>query len=221
MLAPPQLSLLSLDEQQLHLAGLLLLLVLLALVASRLTAIHELLVPETRHVSLADVPRMLLRKAMIVAYGAVFLVFSSDKVSARQLKRAHGEQAAAGGAVEREVRLIFVRHGESVWNYVFNRGFGPSFLVRLVRVTLHELYLVPLDDSAYLDSPLSDLGLEQCAGLQSFLRKPCLDPRAEADFRALTASACSSEARARDSGPSPRPPGGAPRLASTPSDTRL
>ena len=86
MLAPPQLSLLSLDEQQLHLAGLLLLLVLLALVASRLTAIHELLVPETRHVSLADVPRMLLRKAMIVAYGAVFLVFSSDKVSSRQLK---------------------------------------------------------------------------------------------------------------------------------------
>ena len=95
-------------------------------------------------------------------------------------------QSQAGGGIEREVRLVFVRHGESVWNYVFNRGFGPSFLVRLVRVTLHELYLLPFDDSAYFDSPLSALGLEQCAGLQKFLRTPCLDAKAEADFRALT-----------------------------------
>jgi len=79
-----------------------------------------------------------------------------------------------------------VRHGESVWNYVFNRGFGPSFLLRLARVTLHELYLLPFDDSAYIDSPLSDLGYEQCAGLQKFLRNPCVDPAAEADFAALT-----------------------------------
>lgn len=85
-----------------------------------------------------------------------------------------------------QIRLIFLRHGESVWNYVFNRGFGPSFLVRLVRVTLYELYLMPWDDSAYIDSPLSDLGLEQCTALQRFLRKPCLDPAAEADFAALT-----------------------------------
>ena len=28
-------------------------------------------------------------------------------------------------------RIIFVRHGESQWNEVFNKGFGPSFPVRL------------------------------------------------------------------------------------------
>ena len=28
--------------------------------------------------------------------------------------------------------VVFVRHGESEWNDVFNKGFGPSFLVRLV-----------------------------------------------------------------------------------------
>ena len=220
------------------------LIVLLVLVATRLHGIHALLLPAQRQTSVANVPAMMLRKAWLLVFGAVFLVFSSDKVSKKQLKKAHATQAAGGGGVEREVRLIFMRHGESVWNYVFNRGFGPSFLVRLVRVTLHELYLLPWDDSAYIDSPLSALGLEQCEALQRFLcdcppraphpdplprpaaltgsahtprrrRKPCLDPRAEADFRALTASACSSEARARDSGPSPRPPGGAPRLAST------
>lgn len=31
-----------------------------------------------------------------------------------------------------EVSLIFIRHGESEWNDIFNKGFKPSFLVRLV-----------------------------------------------------------------------------------------
>ena len=93
---------------------------------------------------------------------------------------------ATGGGVEKEIRLIFVRHGESVWNYVFNRGFAPSFLVRLVAVTLRELYLLPWDDSAYIDSPLSALGREQCEELRRFLQRPCLDPNAQRDFDVLT-----------------------------------
>ena len=86
-----------------------------------------------------------------------------------------------------QVRIIFIRHGESMWNLVFNRGFGPSFLVRLVKAVLYELYLIPFDDSCFLDSPLSDLGFEQCHSLQAFLRNPCLDPAAQADFDVLTA----------------------------------
>ena len=74
-----------------------------------------------------------------------------------------------------------------MWNLVFNRGFGPSFLVRLVKAVLYELYLIPFDDSCFLDSPLSDLGFEQCHSLQAFLRNPCLDPAAQADFDVLTA----------------------------------
>ena len=85
------------------------------------------------------------------------------------------------------MRIIFIRHGESMWNLVFNRGFGPSFLVRLVKAVLYELYLIPFDDSCFLDSPLSDLGFEQCHSLQAFLRNPCLDPAAQADFDVLTA----------------------------------
>lgn len=104
----------------------------------QLAGVHALVVPDARPASISDVPRMLLRKGWLGMYGAVFLIFSRDKVGKRDLKRAAAAAAAAatGGTVEREVRLIFVRHGESVWNYVFNRSFGPSFLVRLVTVSI-------------------------------------------------------------------------------------
>ena len=55
----------------------------------------------------------------------------------------------ATGPVEKKVRLVFIRHGESMWNYAFNRGFKPSFLWRWLETTLYELYLLPLEDSAY------------------------------------------------------------------------
>ena len=65
-------------------------------------------------------------------------------MSKKDLKRARdGTGLASAATSERQIRIIFVRHGESVWNYVFNRGFGPSFLVRLLRVTLYELCVPP------------------------------------------------------------------------------
>ena len=172
----------------LQLGGLLLLVLLLLVIAVRLQAVRELLLPEAaQKAEASDLPRMMLRKAYLMVYGAYFLILSKDKVGKKDLKRASEQYAAAAaGQKQKTVRIIFVRHGESVWNYVFNRGFGPSFLVRLVEVTLHELYLLPWDDSAYIDSPLSTLGLDQCAGLLKFLRKPCVDPRAQKDFAALT-----------------------------------
>ncbi|EOD17458.1 hypothetical protein EMIHUDRAFT_102681 [Emiliania huxleyi CCMP1516] len=119
------------------LAWALLILVLLRALVS-LEQIYSLLRPDAPSPPpLSGVPRVLLRKAALTLKGAVYLVLSRDKV-----------------------RLIFVRHGESVWNLVFNRGFGPSFL--------HELLLVPVDDSAFLDSPLSPLGLQQCGQLAIF-----------------------------------------------------
>ena len=47
--------------------------------------------------------------------------------------------------------------------------------------------LSPYAPRCFLDSPLSDLGLEQCHSLQAFLRNPCLDPAAQPDFDVLTA----------------------------------
>jgi len=174
------------DTHYAQVVGLCLLLTLLVFIAQKLAKIRALLLPESTHPK--DFVRAMSRKAALFAFGSYFLLLSTDKVSSKDLKRArNADECRPHGAInERQIRIIFVRHGESVWNYVFNRGFGLSFLMRLLRVTLYELYLLPHDDSAYLDSPLSDLGLEQCAALQAFLRKPCVDPAASADFAALT-----------------------------------
>jgi len=168
------------------------LLFLLLRVLSKLTDIYALLRPDApAPPSLLMMPKLMVQKGMLTLYGAVFLVLSKDKVSSKQLARAPDTDDIAG-RVDREVRIIFIRHGESMWNLVFNRGFGPSFLVRLVKAVLYELYLIPFSDSCFLDSPLSDLGLEQCASLQAFLRNPCLDPVAQPDFDVLTAGEGSS-----------------------------
>ena len=66
-------------------------------------------------------------------------------------------------------RLVFVRHGESAWNEVFNRGFGPGFPVRLVKAWLDELALAGYGDSVFLDSPLSPTGLAQVAEMRAFV----------------------------------------------------
>merc|ERR1712000_283632 len=70
---------------------------------------------------------------------------------------------------KRSKRLIFVRHGESAWNVVFNRGFGPSFLVRLFSAIAEELRLLPTMDSVFFDSPLASLGTQQAQELQKYV----------------------------------------------------
>mmetsp|Transcript_24504 Transcript_24504/g.78766 ORF Transcript_24504/g.78766 Transcript_24504/m.78766 type:complete len:346 (-) Transcript_24504:326-1363(-) len=169
------------------LAWALLILVLLRALAS-LEQIYSLLRPDAPPPPpLSGVPRVLLRKAALTLKGAVYLVLSRDKVSSSALRRTIDPAELEPSRVTREVRLIFVRHGESVWNLVFNRGFGLSFPWRLLSTLLHELLLVPVDDSAFLDSPLSPLGLQQCGQLATFLAQPCVvGGVAERDHRALT-----------------------------------
>jgi len=170
------------------LAWALLILVLLRALAS-LEQIYSLLRPDAPPPPpLSGVPRVLLRKAALTLKGAVYLVLSRDKVSSSALRRTIDPAELEPSRVTREVRLIFVRHGESVWNLVFNRGFGLSFPWRLLSTLLHELLLVPVDDSAFLDSPLSPLGLQQCGQLATFLAQPCVvgGVAQERDHRALT-----------------------------------
>ena len=136
------------------------LLCLLFRVLAKLTDIYALIRPDApAPPSLLMMPRLMLRKGMFTLYGAIYLLLSKDKIGKSQLARAPDADEIAS-RIDSEVRVIFIRHGESMWNLVFNRGFGPSFLVRLVKAVLYELYLIPFDDSCFLDSPLSDLGLE-------------------------------------------------------------
>jgi len=173
-----------------------LLLLLLLRILSKLTDLHTLLfsdAPPPPRVLRA--PAVLLRKAWVFAHGIVYLFLSGDKVSSARLKGHPNADELEN--VTKEVRIIFVRHGESIWNLVFNRGFGPSFPLRWLTMLLYEAFLLPFDDSAFLDSPLSQKGLEQCAQLKAFLKQPCKDAAAYDDFACLTAGLTDGSRAAR------------------------
>uniref|UniRef100_A0A7S0ZG05 Uncharacterized protein n=1 Tax=Timspurckia oligopyrenoides TaxID=708627 RepID=A0A7S0ZG05_9RHOD len=59
--------------------------------------------------------------------------------------------------------IIFIRHGESEWNEVFNRGFGRSFIGRVFRALKQEFKWLPTPESVFVDSSLSPLGIEQAS----------------------------------------------------------
>lgn len=91
------------------------------------------------------------------------------------------------------VTLLFVRHGESEWNDVFNRGFGPSFPLRLALACIREAFAWATPDSVFLDSPLSALGAGQAALLAKWLATPTREAdgftRAAADAHATLCAA--------------------------------
>lgn len=71
-------------------------------------------------------------------------------------------------------QIIFVRHGESNWNETFNKSKNPFFFIpRLIKAALFEMNLMVsgLQDSWFLDSPLSELGFRQAKELRDFIAK--------------------------------------------------
>lgn len=66
-------------------------------------------------------------------------------------------------------RIVFIRHGESAWNEVFNRGFGLSFIPRIFRAMLREGTLFPTPYSIFFDTPLNVEGIDQALEIASFL----------------------------------------------------
>merc|ERR1719181_1373404 len=87
-------------------------------------------------------------------------------------KKGRPDPAAVAAAPDvRRKRVLFVRHGESEWNLIFN--VGPKVLVpfkavaALLRETL--LFLRLDDDSVLYDSPLNEEGLRQARDLDAVL----------------------------------------------------
>ena len=66
-------------------------------------------------------------------------------------------------------RVYFARHGESMWNEVFNRGFDFGIIWRFISSVVQEFHLLPFPDSVFWDSPLSPLGIRQAVQLSRWL----------------------------------------------------
>jgi hypothetical protein len=66
-------------------------------------------------------------------------------------------------------RVYFLRHGESMWNEVFNRGLDIWIIWRFISCLMQEFNLLPFPDSVFWDSPLSPLGIRQAVQLSAWI----------------------------------------------------
>jgi len=66
-------------------------------------------------------------------------------------------------------RIVFIRHGESAWNEVFNRGFNLGFISRIVRACFREARIFASPYSYFFDTPLNVEGIDQALEIASFL----------------------------------------------------
>lgn len=126
-------------------------------------------------------------KLQLFAVGVLHLLFSSDKQWQRRRLPASSSSSSShtsvrlhsgsGGAwtdvdededavVKKQKRILFVRHAESEWNVVFNRGVLWRAAVSFCRAVVREWLMLPTSDSVFIDSPLSRRGLFQAQSLQ-------------------------------------------------------
>mmetsp|Transcript_15598 Transcript_15598/g.33659 ORF Transcript_15598/g.33659 Transcript_15598/m.33659 type:complete len:282 (+) Transcript_15598:61-906(+) len=101
-------------------------------------------------------------KLHLLRLGLTHMLFSKDR---KWEKQPDSESVKA----EETKEIIFIRHGESKWNLVFNKGFGTDFPGRLGHALLEEAKESITLDSVFVDSPLSDEGCEQAQGLKKFI----------------------------------------------------
>jgi len=115
----------------------------------------------------------LWRRLELWANGLVHMVFSTDA----RFKPKHAPNpdlvvsAMSGDLMcsHPTRRILFIRHGESRWNEVFNRGLKPAMLIALVKAIVEEIFSCFGNNSIFLDSPLSKLGKDQAVNLSHFV----------------------------------------------------
>ncbi|CAD7941165.1 unnamed protein product [Amoebophrya sp. A25] len=102
-------------------------------------------------------------------YAAIYMVISCDARGLKKLPPPPPESVPSI-KVRRERTIFFLRHGESEWNFVFNKK--PVILApfRLVYTCIKEFFLFGRD-SLFLDSPLNTEGLTQAAEAADIVEK--------------------------------------------------
>ncbi len=108
-----------------------------------------------------------LTKVQFYIEGIYFMIFSKDSKGLGP--KYNPDPKLLTGKPSQTKRFVFIRHGESDWNDVFNKGFGPSIIVRIIKALIREAKLMITMDSVFLDSPLNIEGIEQAKELSRFL----------------------------------------------------
>lgn len=139
--------------------------------------------------TLLDAAEHVTWKLQLFSVALLHLFFSSDKSWLQTPPISTSEEPTASSTplvapqralVSKRKRIVFVRHAESEWNVVFNRGFSFKALLRLVRAVVREWFLLPTGDSVFLDSPLSQCGRFQAQSLHDHV---CEKPLCSVDVK--------------------------------------
>jgi len=108
-----------------------------------------------------------------MVYGVYYFCLSKDGISSKKLKQIPDADLIKPSLAEKkypEKRIIFIRHGESDWNLIFNKGI-LKLPFRLFFAILREVKLFASGDSSFYDSPLNKEGIDQAFDLKKSLAK--------------------------------------------------
>lgn len=93
------------------------------------------------------------------------MVFSKDSKSVGPKKNPDADSYKA----KVRKRIIFLRHGESDWNNVFNNGFNLRMVKSLFTSLIWEFKPYATVNSVFIDSSLNEESIEQAVGFSKFL----------------------------------------------------
>jgi broad specificity phosphatase PhoE len=109
----------------------------------------------------------ILFKLNLFSKGTIHMLFSRDK---KWKKMKEDPREVLNQKNTQSKTVIFVRHGESEWNSIFNRGIA-KLPPRLVMGWIRETLLLPTRDSIFYDANLNQEGIDQIVALNEFLNK--------------------------------------------------
>jgi hypothetical protein len=159
----------------------------LAIACLAILAINLLFSPSRAKARLA-----LHDKAMLLVLGSAHMALSADKQFKISKQPDPDVLLTSTTQPMRTKRIILVRHGESLWNSVFNKAPMILMPIRLARALFYEALVLLELDSVLFDSPLSAVGRAQARDLADFLARAHRSPETtleresqRADVRAL------------------------------------
>uniref|UniRef100_A0A7S1A1I6 Uncharacterized protein n=1 Tax=Noctiluca scintillans TaxID=2966 RepID=A0A7S1A1I6_NOCSC len=117
-----------------------------------------------------------VEKFRLLMWGWWYFVASRDK----KTNKPTAESTIPVDAIRK--KIVFIRHGESEWNAVFNKGSKLLLPVRFFRALIKEFLMIFEEDSLFFDSPLSKVGLQQAWELCIFFAS---SPRSTLDISDL------------------------------------
>mmetsp|Transcript_22560 Transcript_22560/g.37670 ORF Transcript_22560/g.37670 Transcript_22560/m.37670 type:complete len:352 (-) Transcript_22560:525-1580(-) len=112
--------------------------------------------------------KRVLNKLQLFFNSVYFMVLSKDNKGIGPKK--NPDPDLIKDKINTTKRIVFIRHGESDWNNVFNKGINISFIFRLVKALYAECRMLSTDGSSFIDSPLNQEGIEQAVELSKWLK---------------------------------------------------